>query len=111
MLQLVNDQVKFIREFSAILKALGGYSQNIGEQETTFENQFFTVLKAIRERFEETGGFVPRITEYPNGSKAEFILGDDGIGIKFTTPGSDYTIMHVGEDGVTVNDVPIVLSE
>jgi hypothetical protein len=54
---------------------------------------------------------VPRITEYPNGSKAEFILGDDGIGIKFTLPDDSDTVLHIGEGGVTVNGIPVVLDE
>jgi hypothetical protein len=112
MLQLTNDQVKFIEEIAGILKAIGGnIPQDIGGRETTFEYQFFTLLRTARERFEETGGFVPKVTSYPDGSRAEFIIGDDGIGIKFTMPNSNYTMLHIGEDGVTVNDVPVVLDE
>jgi hypothetical protein len=112
MLQLTNDQTRLIQEIAGILKAIGGnVPQNIGGRETTFDYQFFVLLRAARERFEKTGGFVPRITEYPNGGKAEFLMDTDGIGIKFTMPDSSYTILHIGEDGVTVNDTPIVLSE
>jgi hypothetical protein len=112
MLQLANDQVKFIEEIAGILKAIGGnIPQDIGGRETTFDCQFFALLRAARKRFEETGGFVPKITNYPDGSKAEFIIGDDGIGLKFTLADNNYTIIHVGESGVTVNDVPIALSE
>jgi hypothetical protein len=112
MLQLTNDQVKFIEEIAGILKAIGGnVPQDISGRETTFEYQFFTLLRAARERFEETGGFVPRVTKYPDGSEAEFIMGADGIGVKFTAADLNYTLLHVGEDGVTVNGIPVVLDE
>jgi hypothetical protein len=112
MLQLTNDQTRLIQEIAGILKAIGGnVPRGIGGRETTFEYQFFTLLRAAREHFEETGGFVPKVTSYPDGSKAEFIIRDDGIGIKFTTADNDYTMLHIGEDGVTVNDIPVSLAE
>ena len=112
MLQLTNDQARFIREIAGISKAIGGDVPNdTGERETTFENQFFNILKAIREGIEKAGGFVPRVTKYPDGSKAEFLMDANGAGIKFTMPDDTYTVLHVGENGVTVNDTPVVLGQ
>jgi hypothetical protein len=110
MLQLTNDQTRLIQEIAGILKAIGGnVPQDIGGRETTFDYQFFVLLRTARERFEKTGGFVPRITEYPDGSKAEFLMEADGIGIKYTIPDDTCIILHIGENGVTVNDTPVAL--
>jgi hypothetical protein len=112
MFNLTNDQIKFIGEFSGILKAMGGsVPPDSGERETTFEYQFFGLLKAVRERVEETGGFIPRVTTYPDGSKAEFVMEAEGPGIKFTPPDGEYTLLRVGEGGVTVNGIPVALGE
>jgi hypothetical protein len=112
MLQLTRDQARFIQEMAGISKAIGGdVPSDIGGREITFETQFFNILKTIRGGIEKAGGFVPRLTEYPDGSKAEFIIETNGVGIKFTMPDDAYTILHIGENGVTVNDLPIALSE
>jgi hypothetical protein len=110
MLQLTNHQARFIREIAGISKAIGGDVPNdTGEREITFENQIFNILKTIREGIEKAGGFVPKVTKYPDGSKAEFFMDVSGIGIKYTMPNDTYTILHIGENGVTVNDTPIAL--
>jgi hypothetical protein len=112
MLQLTKDQARFIQEMAGISRAIGGDVPNdTGGREITFETQFFNILKAIREGIEKAGGFVPKVTNYPDGSKAEFLTEANGVGIKFTMPDDTYTVLYVGENGVTVNDVPIALAE
>jgi hypothetical protein len=54
MLQLAQDQIKFIRGLSAILKAMGGEVPHAAEKNVkiTFEQEFFDLLEAIRKYYE-----------------------------------------------------------
>jgi hypothetical protein len=99
MLQLANDQIKFIDELAGILKAAGGkmpYTTNEGRR-ITFERKFFYLLEAIRKCSGTAAPadreYVPKAVEYPDGGKIEFIIEEGGPGIKYTLPdGSSFDL-------------------